>query len=116
MNFKIWLEASKEAHSWLSPNGEFNPVFGTTNHSNWAVNYLKSSIRNVMDDMYHLKWQRVYYSNKELYSNNELYGPNFKQKAALIDLAIIEKFDRVLYDNGDANFVIWINPDLNSSQ
>ena len=52
-------------------------------------------------------WQRITFYSKDLYANNNIKPPNQKQKKELIDLAITNNFERIIYDNENIDKVIW---------
>lgn len=117
MNFREWLlESNHDKDSWQDPNGNFHPT--QTTHGGDASRIVASMnlpipvpMEKHMEYLFNLGWMRVWNYEKELIVNNPVKVPNFKQKRALINLALEHKMIIVLYDNGvatpDDQTVLW---------
>lgn len=102
-SFKEWLfsENKEILHSWLSPQGKFIPLMGKS-HGDYAQ-FLGSNI----DQMWQKGWARIIYFADKIYAHNEKMPINSNQKKALIDAAIENHMNYVVYDSGDDEKIIW---------
>lgn len=101
MRFFVWLENRENLHSWLSPTGKFVPLMGKS-HGDYA-----QSLGSNIDQMWEKGWARIIYFADKVYAHNEKMPLNFKQKNSLIDAAIENNMNHVVYDSGDNETIIW---------
>jgi hypothetical protein len=127
MKFKIWLNEtnSNNLYSWLSPQGEFFPVYNS-HHTEYAIKLIPEitdkhiNIKNpaeARDLLFEKGWMRITYEKKStssglphitIYVNNSTTPPNRIQKAELIDFAIIKQnVFEIIYDNDTNEKTIW---------
>ena len=111
---------NKKAYSWLKPDGTFIPV--KYSHGSDAHNIRFRSFPNKNDfdpkddhilELWKLGWQRITNSNwmKSIYSHNEKMPPNSRQLKSLKDLAIELNADKVEWDSGNNEKVLWSSHD-----
>jgi len=103
MHFKQFLENRENLHSWLSPKGEFFPLFGHYNHGSWA----QSNHNAQIDQMWKKGWFRINYYGTTLYAHNETMPLNQIQTKELIDSAIENHMEKVVWDSGNDEKVLW---------
>jgi hypothetical protein len=103
MHFALWLEGREQAHSWLSPSGEFHPLGGSDTHYTWS----QRKFRKSPGEMFKEGWARVQYYGESLYANNDFLALSNRQRSALIDLAIVIGATWLIYEKGDRQQTIW---------
>lgn len=113
------MESNLEfTYSWQKPDGTFLPV----NYSHGSHAYeimLKKSQGKDFDHggdhimgLWKLGWQRITSIRPTgIYANNEVMAPNNVQKKALIDLAIELNYQKVEWDGGDKDAILWTSHD-----
>jgi hypothetical protein len=101
MNFKQWIENREILYSWLSPRGEFVPLNGIS-HMDHSY-----SLGLNIGDMWQKGWFRINYLGDKIYANNEKLFINDRQKKALIDAAIENNMNYIVYDSGEDEKIIW---------
>jgi hypothetical protein len=92
--------------SWLSPSGEFHSVSRTHSTGRWGTHSDWASHHGMkIQDMFNKGWMRVTYIGDILYmSNDSGVFPNYKQKSAILNLAIeSDRFKKVVYEDGQGN-------------
>jgi hypothetical protein len=113
LSFDMFLEHRLDLHSWLDPQGNFYPV--QTSHYASAINiiqHLKIPLDgNAVHSLMKLGWMRITYENTLLYANNGFKPLNSNQKKQLVDLAIENNIQKVVFDNDENERVIWSNED-----
>lgn len=102
-------EAREDLMSWLAPHGKFYPLAGGDTHSSWAIRFFKN--KNAVQNIYEKGWMRVYYYSKSLYVSNSSQPPNSRQRSELIDLALENGFNEVIWDSEENEKVIWSKED-----
>lgn len=113
------LTESSDKRSWLDPSGKFHPL-GEYEHSEWAMNYFyktqPSNIRELStnSNLFMMKkgWHRVVYVSHVLISNNEFVSPNPKQLSALKQLAWNAGFEKLIWDSGEDEKILWTQNDI----
>lgn len=116
MRFSEWLLLeSNNAHSWLSPRGEFFPVKNSHSEDarNLCATYLKIPIsQNPLQTLMQNRWMRINFLGPHLLVNNSFVAPNKQQKMALEQLAMTKNFQQIEFDNDSTLRIIWTRPDL----
>lgn len=110
--FKKFIENfsnPQNKYSWLDPQGTFHPV--TTDH----IRFAQEITGNVLgyNEFFKKGYLRITYMGKILYANNPFKIPNEKQKRNLIDLAIFNNMDEIIFDNDKDDFSLWKNEKQN---
>jgi hypothetical protein len=102
------------AYSWQKPDGTFIPI--DYNHGSDAFKHLGGP-RHVDGNADHTLmlwrqgWQRITYmvfgDLSTLFAHNEFQPPNEKQKAKLIELALELGLNKVEWDGGEKDRILW---------
>jgi hypothetical protein len=109
--FTEWrlTEAREDLIAWLAPHGKFYPIIQPDTHQSWAVRFFKD--KNAVENIYKKGWVRVYYYSKTIYASNADNPPNARQRKELIDLALENGFNEVIWDSEENEKVIWSRED-----
>lgn len=106
--FKQFLEnfsSPQNKYSWLDSSGTFHPVSADLDHIRFAQNITGNILG--YNDFFKKGYLRITYMGKILYANNPFKTPNDKQKRNLIDLAIFNDMDEIIFDNDKNDFSLW---------
>lgn len=103
MKFKLFLEAHEDMHSWLRPDGTFKSLEGR-DHGDIFANDIAFD-RALKDGWFRISYLKRY--EHELFANNPFRQLSQNQKKVLIDLAIENRMDKIIYDNEINLRVIW---------
>ena len=107
---KILLESKENSYCWLTPTGKVIRVHNT--HGETARKIFPNSKDPIME-MWKLGYQRVTYMyDGSLLVNNELKFPTRQQLNILIDIAYDGNHDRIVYDSGENEKIIWTINDI----
>lgn len=94
-------------YGWLSPTGMFNSLKGMGNHGDYAKFHTGLQWPDSINKMFHEKWQRITFYGQDVYMHNPINAPTSFQIKKLKDLAIENEYNRIIYDNEDADKIIW---------
>jgi hypothetical protein len=98
------------AYSWQKPDGTFIPI--DYSHGSDAFKHLGGphSVSGTADHILMLwrrGWQRITYMTPTLFAHNEFQPPNEKQKVKLIELALELGLNKVEWDGGEKERILW---------
>lgn len=108
---KILLETRESSHCWLSPTGKIIPVDNTHDFTARRILSFDPKFKQHHDALM-LLWKKgyirvTYMYDGSLIANNEVLPPNDIQKRILIKLAQDGNHEKVVYDRGDKDFILW---------
>jgi hypothetical protein len=94
-----------ETHSWVAPNGKVFPVEGT--HHEWIKRYGLPHIHEAFDK----GWVRVTHVGRTLIAHKPGDPPNYKQKAAIADVAMLNGMHEAVHDDDENERTLWSRDD-----
>jgi len=94
-------------YSWQKPNGDFIPV-KDTHHTDAIKNKIVlPTIKDPIMEAWKRGYNRIHYYGKDLYVHNEVHSPNVDQVRKLIRLAMDSEVERIIYDSGNNEKILW---------
>ena len=99
------------AHSWQTPSGKFYPI-ADTHDMDARKKFVGMRSKDAVLDAFKKGYNRIHHYSTTLYAHNEIYPLNDVQKNALIQLALHNDFDKLIFDAGEENYVIWSRNDV----
>lgn len=109
--YTMLLESSN-THSWLSPTGDFHPLIDGNTHTDWADEYYAGDIDHPLYALMKNGWQRVTPMFPTLITCNDFKLPNKKQITVLKQLAWDKNFEKLEWDGGKRNRILWTQNDI----
>lgn len=106
------LTESTNKHSWIDSNGEFHALESGETHTDWAYDYYAGAVDNPLITLMRNGWQRVSWVSHVLFAHNDFKLPNIKQIKKLKELAYVSNFEKLEWDGGERNRVLWTQNDI----
>lgn len=98
------IDISRKRYSWLTPYGTFLPI--KYSHGSDAVKFT-GDVKDPIMTAWQKGYFRITFMGSILIAHNEVMVPNDKQKASLINLAVETDAEKIEYDGGENQSIIW---------
>ena len=70
------------------------------------------NVEDAVLDSWRKGFNRIHYYGDTLYVHNEVHYPSDRQIASLIQLALHNDFNKIVFDKGDNEKVLWTRDDM----
>ena len=94
----------RNLHGWQTPDGQFLSMPLGWNHGDYASNKLDT---DNFHDLFLEGYMRITYIGNDLMVNNPFKLPCRKQVKELIDAAIENELETIIYDNDKDEQLLW---------
>jgi hypothetical protein len=104
---KLLLEDKRNSHCWISPRGRIIPVDSSHDFTARKISPGPSS-HDAMMDLWKKSYLRVTYMyDGSLLVHNEVMMPNDIQMKQLMKIAAEGEHDKIVFDSGDNERILW---------
>jgi hypothetical protein len=101
----------ENAYSWQTPVGTFYRVHDT-HDMDARKRIVGMGVKDAVMSAFQKRYNRIHYYGDTIYVHNEVTFPSEKQVNYLIQLALHNEFEKIVYDGGNVEKILWTLHDV----